>query len=251
MLGVGKVDGRVALSSAVSDLQKMCRTYAWRRACATVPLCSSHRNIRGLTLAYPAPFDHMIFRFLSVSFAEILKGYAPVVTMAMQGLAGLGYPSRPAGAAVVLISLCTTISSVGQVHWSPTGMALLFSSMYFEATRLILTKKLLDGRNLQPLEALCYIAPSSFFFTAISAIVIELPRFRWKEIRDPPIAPFWMCLLMSGVLGFLTNLASTLVIKRTNVVMLKLLSISRNAIIVVCGVVAFQDKVTLIQVSNA
>jgi len=209
MLGVGKVDGRVALSSAVSDLQKI---------------------------------------FLSVSFAEILKGYAPVVTMAMQGLAGLGYPSRPAGAAVVLISLCTTISSVGQVHWSPTGMALLFSSMYFEATRLILTKKLLDGRNLQPLEALCYIAPSSFFFTAISAIVIELPRFRWKEIRDPPIAPFWMCLLMSGVLGFLTNLASTLVIKRTNVVMLKLLSISRNAIIVVCGVVAFQDKVTLIQV---
>jgi len=32
-------------------------------------------------------------RFLSVSFIEILKGFAPVVTMVMQGCFGLGLPA--------------------------------------------------------------------------------------------------------------------------------------------------------------
>ena len=42
-------------------------------------------------------------------------------------------------------------------------------------------------------------------------------------------------------------MVSFLVIKRTNVVMLKLLAISRNALVVFAGIVLFSDQVSSIQ----
>lgn len=89
--------------------------------------------------------------------------------------------------AVLLISVCTAVTSIGEVHWSLRGMALLFASIYFEALRLILTQKLLDERKLHPLEALYYISPVSFLFTAAAAVLIDLPRFRSARCRTTSV----------------------------------------------------------------
>ena len=57
----------------------------------------------------------------------------------------------------------------------------------------------------------------------------------------------WHLFALNAVLGFLVNVVSFLVIKRTNVVMLKLLAISRNALVVFVGIVLFADHVSGIQ----
>lgn len=105
----------------------------------------------------------------------------------LQGFYGLGYPRRQSAMAVLLISVCTAVTSIGEVHWSLRGMALLFASIYFEALRLILTQKLLDERKLHPLEALYYISPVSFLFTAAAAVLIDLPRFRSARCRTTSV----------------------------------------------------------------
>lgn len=87
---------------------------------------------------------------------------------------------------MLLISFSTAVASIGEVHWSLRGMGLLFASIYFEALRLILTQKLLEERNLHPLEALYYISPVSFLFTAAAALLIDLPRLR---SATPPQQP--------------------------------------------------------------
>jgi len=119
--------------------------------------------------------------------------------------------------------------------------------MYFEATRLILTQKLLGQYKMHVVEALLYISPATFVFTAAAAATIELPRFKPGDIRNPPIEPFWVGIGLTCLLGCLINLSSFLVIQRTNVVMLKLLSISRNAGVVVSGVVLFGEVISPIQ----
>ncbi|EOD20911.1 hypothetical protein EMIHUDRAFT_463785 [Emiliania huxleyi CCMP1516] len=181
------------------------------------------------------------YLYLSVSFIEILKGYAPLVTMMMQGFFGIGYPERKPVLAVLASCVGTTIASAGEVHASPVGLLIFFSSMYFEATRLILTQKLLGQYKMHVVEALLYISPATFVFTAAAAATIELPRFKPGDIRNPPIEPFWVGIGLTCLLGCLINLSSFLVIQRTNVVMLKLLSISRNAGVVVSGVVLFGE----------
>ena len=57
-----------------------------------------------------------------------------------------------------------------------------------------------------------------------------------------------LTLLIAFSLAFLVNTSSYLVIKRTNVVMLKLLAISRNAFVVVSSTFLFDETVTLWQV---
>ena len=57
----------------------------------------------------------------------------------------------------------------------------------------------------------------------------------------------WHLFALATVLAFLVNTSSFLVIKRTNVVMLKLLAIARNALVVCSGILLFGDRVTPIQ----
>jgi len=74
-------------------------------------------------------------------------------------------------------------------------------------------------------------------------------------LRCPPAAiQFWDLLpktwpffAIVSVLGFVVNITSFLVIQRTNVIMLKLLSISRNALVVFAGIICFSETVTLYQ----
>ena len=50
----------------------------------------------------------------------------------------------------------------------------------------------------------------------------------------------WQWFALATLIAFLVNTSSFLVIKRTNVVMLKLLAIARNALVVFSGILFFQ-----------
>ena len=56
--------------------------------------------------------------------------------------------------------------------------------------------------------------------------------------------PMFTC---TALLGCVVNASSFLVIQRTNVIMLKLLAISRNALVVLCGIFIFGDRLTSLQ----
>ena len=57
----------------------------------------------------------------------------------------------------------------------------------------------------------------------------------------------WQWFALATLIAFLVNTSSFLVIKRTNVVMLKLLAIARNALVVFSGILFFQETVTPMQ----
>ena len=91
------------------------------------------------------------YLYLTVAFIEILKGFTPVVTMMVQSLFGEPLPSCRISAAVLMISLGTAISSYGELNLSLTGLVLMLVSVYCEATRLMLTQRLLKHMNFHVL----------------------------------------------------------------------------------------------------
>ncbi|KAL1526538.1 hypothetical protein AB1Y20_015247 [Prymnesium parvum] len=186
------------------------------------------------------------YMYLTVAFIEILKGFTPVVTMMVQTIFGEAMP-RPAVALTVLcISVGTAISSFGEMKLSLPGLFLMLLSVYCEAMRLMLTQRMLQKLHFHVLEGLYFTAPASAIWMLLLAAVVEIPRLKVGPVWLA-ISQHWLLFVGASLLGFLVNVTSFLVIQRTNVVMLKLLAISRNAMVVFCGIVFFEESVSLIQ----
>ena len=187
------------------------------------------------------------YLFLTVSFVEILKGFTPVVTLMVQQVAGQAAPKLPTLLSVLMISVGTAIASYGELHLNWTGVVIMLASVYSEALRLMLTQRMLTHKRFHVLVGLYHLAPTSAFFLAVLAAAVEAPLMNFAKLRAelPGSAPL---LVAAFSLAFLVNTSSYLVIKRTNVVMLKLLAISRNAFVVVSSTFLFDETVTLWQV---
>jgi len=186
------------------------------------------------------------YMYLSVSFIEILKGFTPVVTIMVQAFSGQGFPRPVAGFAVLMISIGTAISSLGEIDLNIVGLLLMLGSIYSEALRLMLTQRLLHDMRFHVLEGLYFLSPATLFWLAPLALMTDVRRMKWQEVQDS-LPETWHLFVLAAVVGFLVNTSSFLVIKRTNVVMLKLLAIARNALVVVSGIVIFGDTVTPMQ----
>ena len=182
------------------------------------------RNIAALGLASAVTLclGNSSYLYLSMAFIEILKGFAPVVTMAVQTCFSYPWPRASHAGAVLAISIGTAIASAGELHLDLMGVAVMVGSIYFEAVRLILTQQLLGARALHVVEGLYYIAPASLLWVALAAAVIDLPRLDVCALAAQ-LPRTWPAFAMVALLGFAVNVSSFLVIQRTNVVMLKLL----------------------------
>ena len=158
----------------------------------------------GLTTTAALCTGNASYLYLTVAFVEILKGFTPVVTMMVQSLFGEPLPSCRIASCVLLISLGTAISSFGELHMNLTGLLLMLGSVYCEATRLMLTQKLLLHMNFHVLEGLYYMSPASALCAFAVALVVEVPRFKMGPFLAT-LPQTWHLFLMNAFLGFLVN----------------------------------------------
>jgi len=253
LLTTGKFHYPILLTTMHQLMSSICCTVLIR-GCALVPLAHEvswrvwRTNIFAVGLMTTGALctGNASYLYLTVAFVEILKGFTPVVTMMMQSVFGEPLPSCRIAACVLMISLGTAVSSFGEVHMSLTGLLLMLGSIYCEATRLMLTQRLLLHMNFHVLEGLYYMSPASALCAMLVALVVEAPRVDTAALIAS-LPHMWHLYLMNALLGFGVNVVSFLVIKRTNVVMLKLLAISRNALVVFAGIVLFSEHVSSIQ----
>lgn len=203
----------------------------------------------GLTTTLALTTGTSSYLYLTVAFIEILKGFTPVVTMMVQSFFGEPLPSCKVAAAVLMISFGTAISSFGELHMNLVGLVLMLASVYCEATRLMLTQRMLKTMNFHVLEGLYRITPTAAACALLAALVFEYPHFKTRKFLKAFPAS-WHLFLLNALLGFLVNVVSFLVIKRTSVVMLKLLAIARNAFVVLSGIIFFSEHITPVQLAG-
>jgi len=223
------------------------------RVCKVVPLTPMpwpvyFRSVStvGLVACLAMASGNSTYLYLTVSFIEILKGFTPVVTIMVQALFGQAFPRPIAGVAVLMISLGTSISSFGEIDLNLLGVSLMLGSIYCEAMRLMLTQRLLQDKRMHVLETLYYLSPATLLWLMPLAYLVDVRKMDVPAVLAE-LPHSWHLFVLSTLIGFLVNTSSFMVIQRTNVVMLKLLAIARNAVVVFSGIVLFQDRVTPIQ----
>jgi hypothetical protein len=182
----------------------------------------------GAATAASLCFGNAGYLYLTVSFVQILKAFTPVFVVAMLYCTAVETPSRRVCFSVLMICVGTSIASAGEANFSPIGLTIMFCAETCEATRLVLTQKLLTNLKFPAMEGLYYMAPICTFWMWGLAAVLELPTMLAQgHLRLIPqhASTFALAVLY----GFAVNVASFLVIKRTSSIMLKLMGTARNA----------------------
>ena len=201
----------------------------------------------GAATAASLSFGNAGYLYLTVSFVQILKAFTPVVVVLMLYLTAVEIPSKRVAFSVLMIAAGTAIASAGEVNFSVMGIAIMAAAETSEATRLVLTQKLLTNLKFPALEGLYYMAPICTFWMWGVASFTELPRayasggLAIAQAHAPTFA-------LAALLGFLVNIASFVVIKRTNSLMLKLMGTARNAGLVLFSATFLGDTIMPTQV---
>lgn len=145
-----------------------------------------------------------------------------------------------------MICVGTSIASAGEANFNLIGMGIMFLAETSEATRLVLTQKLLTNMKFPAMEGLYYMSPICAFWMWGLALVLEVPTALKEDSFSRPMQHPWT-IGLAMVLGFAVNVASFLVIKRTSSIMLKLMGTARNAGLVLFSAIFLGETITGLQ----
>ena len=243
------VSGLGQLSSAVCSFLFIRVFKLTTLTCAaqvTWPFYLRNMMVVGGATAASLCFGNAGYLFLTISFVQILKAFTPVFVVAMLYATGIDVPSRRVTFSVVALCVGTSVASAGEANFNLTGVAIMLCAEVAEATRLVLTQKLLTNLKFPALEGLYYMAPICSFWMFGLAALLEMPSAVSTGKFALP-AEHAGLFFLSFSLGFLVNVASFLVIKRTSSVMLKLLGTARNAGLACFSAVFLGDEITQTQ----
>ena len=197
----------------------------------------------GAAFASSLCFGNAGYIYLTVSFVQILKAFTPCVVVLFLYLSGVEAPSRRVALSVSMMSAGTAIASLGEAHFNATGFLIMCAAETSEATRLVLTQRLLCNLKFGAFEGLYLMAPICAVWMWGAALFFEVPRLL-RSGDHAKISENGDVFALAAILGFAVNVASFLVIKRTSSVMVKLLGTARNAGLVLVSAVALGEEVT-------
>ena len=177
----------------------------------------------------------------------MLKALTPVSTMLWGFLFKLERPTLPLISAVTLITSGVMVASVGEVNFNMFGVISMVSSVTAEGLRLVLMQYVLSKQQMQPLEALLYVAPACFVWLALAVFVFESSAI-WQNHAWEIVAGNPWYFVFSGCAGFALNGLAMAVIKLASALALKVLGVCKDIGLVALSVVAYGEKVSPVQI---
>jgi Triose-phosphate Transporter family len=203
----------------------------------------------GLCMALGLHFGNLAYLHLTVSFIQILKSLAPVITMLALFLAKIETPTKRLICSVLVIAAGTVISSLGEVNFSAIGVVIAMSAEVFEATRLVLTQLVLTSLKFHPKEGLMYLAPACCFWLGIGFYFIELRPMLASGYYQVVAAQPWKFVFAAGM-GFAVNAVAYIIIQTASSLSLKVLGTVKNAFVVWLGIFLLGDTITMLQATG-
>lgn len=116
---------------------------------------------------------------------------------------------------VIFIVAGVAIASYAEIEFSVHGFMFQLGGLIFEAIRLVLVQKLLNGRvddpnayKMDPLVSLYYYAPVCAVMNLFIALVVEMPTFNYEDLfRVGPVI-----LAANAAVAFLLNVSSVFLV---------------------------------------
>mmetsp|Transcript_41704 Transcript_41704/g.94146 ORF Transcript_41704/g.94146 Transcript_41704/m.94146 type:complete len:405 (+) Transcript_41704:48-1262(+) len=200
----------------------------------------------GVLMAVALGTGNASYLYLGVGMIQILKSSTPVLVLSGLVLSGVEAPSRPVILSVLLITVGTVLTvgpGGGGDAMSAYGLALFFLSSSAEATRLVMTQRLLTNVSFTVTEGQYYLSPPGFACLALCALFLEVPdalssgRLANALLHQGPM------FLLSTLLGIIVNFLGYFVIQTAGSLTMKILGTLRNVALVAYAVVVLGEIV--------
>eukprot|EP01038_Epipyxis_sp_PR26KG_P011340 gene11340-15205_t len=189
-------------------------------------------------------FGNMSYKFISISYIQMIKAFSPVPLLLLNFMFGREKPSVIVLGLVVGVSAGVMLSSVGELNFSIIGFALMISAVLSDVIKLLLMDILLKDIALDSMSMLYYSAPISTVFIGIGFFIFEYPRFS-LDVFTPT---FQMALVANCCIAICLQLSVLLLISNTSAMVMSLAGPVKDIIMIVCSVLIFNSPVTLLQV---
>lgn len=194
---------------------------------STLPIAS----LSALTLA----LGNASYMYLSVAMCQMLKALTPAIALGLLVVLRVETPSRFEVACVMVITLGTLVTTRGELAASHFGLALQLSANFAEASRLVLSQRMLKNMSLPPLEMQYHVAPVQLLCLLAASVMFELHNEEHRSAALGAIRSTPMPFIVAGLLGLVLQVIGLLAVRAAGSVAVKLLGIARGA-----GLVLFE-----------
>ncbi|GAB5363379.1 hypothetical protein AAMO2058_000877800 [Amorphochlora amoebiformis] len=202
----------------------------------------------GLLFSISLSLGNWAYMYLSVAFIQMLKANQLLIMIILSFFVGIIKPSWTLFLIVCIIvaGICATV--VGELHFDAIGVAIQSGGILAEGSRLILVNLLLSskGIKLKPLQALYYFAPACGICLGVYWLAYEAWRMPWDDITKTG----FLMLSANGLMSFVLNCASVLVIGHANAMVLSLAGVVKDIMIVSGSCIIFGTIVTSLQIGG-
>ena len=187
--------------------------------------------------------SNQAYKYLSVSYIQMLKSFTPVYILGISVLGGLEKPSLLQVLVVLMICSGVSLSSIGEMEFVLLGFIFQMCGGLSESIRLVLQDKMLRDIKLDSLSTIYYLAPPSFLFIAVGFFIFEYSSFK-IDLLTPQ---FIVCLFINGFMAFFLNIAVVLLIKNTSSLTFSVTGLFKDIMLVTFSTLIFQNPVTNVQ----
>ncbi|KAK8041180.1 hypothetical protein PG994_014187 [Apiospora phragmitis] len=206
----------------------------------------------GLLYSVSMVCSNLVYLYLNVAFIQMLKAASPFSTLVIAWLWGQEHPTTPMILKILVIILGVLVASAGEIHFSWIGFSFQLGGLVFESIRVVMIQDLMSGgggddagrSTMDPLVSLYYYAPVCAVTNFFVAWATEWPTFAWSNFVG---AGPWV-LVLNGLVAFLLNVSSVMLIGKTSGLVLHLTGILKNILLVVASVFIWGTAVSPVQI---
>jgi len=193
------------------------------------------------------------YKYLSVSYIQMIKSCLPIPTLLMTYLMGREHPTKMQMFLVLVICVGAMMASLGEMNFSMIGFILQGCALCADVGRMLFLDQLTQEVRLDNLSTLYYMAPLACGFIFIGFLVFEYSTFHgtFCTYKDPlapdPTAdiieyyPWWfpLLLLANAMLAFILNLSIVLLVTNAGIMFMTLAGIFKDVLVVIMSVFFF------------
>ena len=231
----------VAVNTGFTELKTHLTLHQWFLLVLPIGVCTA------LSLA----FANIAYFYLTLSFIQMVKAFAPVVTFSILVLFGLDkFDMNVVLAIIVIVAGCFT-ASFGEMKNKSVQLGILCMLVceVAEAFRSAGMLYLLAARSFSLFDGMYYFSPATLIFLAGLVYVFE-----WDQLTQPDAAAeVWanpLAFASASCLGFFVNLASLAVIQNAGSLTLKIVGQLKNIVVIIAAVLIYDDVVTALQIAG-
>jgi drug/metabolite transporter (DMT)-like permease len=201
----------------------------------------------GFCTALSLAAANVAYSYLSLSFIQMLKAFAPVVCYFTLVAFGLDRWSGRIIATLSVVMIGCFIAAWGEAHVTMFGLACMLTAEIAEAFRSVGIQYLISNKKFSLFNGMYYFSPATLVFLMALSLIFEREElFRTENIAT--FTRYWYLFFICATFGFAVNYVCLGVVKHAGSLMVKTMSQLKNVAVIGAAMFLYGDEVSVTEI---